>query len=77
MSPLRFVAELEAFVAAARRPGRAVHGLPCHQCSQVLATRKVLTLVPPSTLVKVPTAVWSRSVSSWKDSRVCRVAEPV
>ena len=47
-------------------PCPRVHGLPCHQCSQVLATRKVLTLVPPRTLVKVPTAVWSRSVSSWK-----------
>src|SRR5262245_36955166 len=49
------------------------HSLPCHQCSQVLATRTVLTRELLSTLVSVPTAVWSRSVSSWYDCSVCRV----
>ena len=34
-------------------PWAREQSLPCHQCSQVLAKRKVLTLAPPSTLVKV------------------------
>src|SRR3954454_12604534 len=40
------------------------HSLPCHQCSHVRASLTVLTRELPSTLVSVPTAVWSRSVSS-------------
>src|SRR3954470_250720 len=45
-------------------PWARKHSFPCHQCSHVRASLTVFTRELPSTVVSVPTAVWSRSVSS-------------